>query len=94
MIELDNWEQNEDNNVDQYVSTSEAALNVLRVDCKLLCPSIERSSNIQAKLVDTEKDIEKPTLAFERNELLADFVQIIFYFWSFEIIEFILRARN
>ena len=48
LIELDNWEQNEDNNVDQYVSTSDAALNVLRVDCKLLCPGIERSSNIQA----------------------------------------------
>ena len=48
LMELDNWEQNEDKNVDQYVSTIEAALNVLRVDCKRLCPGIKSSSNIQA----------------------------------------------
>ena len=36
LMELDNLERNEDNHVDQNVSTFEAALNVLRVDCKRL----------------------------------------------------------
>ena len=72
------------------MSTIEAALKVLRVDCKrledakrdgkkeaMIIADVQLSNALQSykrKLGDIEKDIEKPTLAFERNELLADFV--------------------
>ena len=72
------------------MSTTDAALNVLRVDCKRLedakrdgqketmfVADTQVSKSIHGyarKLAELEKDIEKPNLAFERNELLADLV--------------------
>ena len=90
LTELDQWEQDRDRRVDQNVSTIDAALNVLRVDCKRLedakrdgkkeamfVADTQVSKSIQGyarKLEELEKDIEKPNLEFERNELLADLV--------------------
>ena len=81
LMELDNWEQNEDNYVDQNVSTFEAALNVLRVEYKRLedakrdgkkeamfIADVQVSNALQTnkrKQGDLDKDIEKPILAFE-----------------------------
>ena len=88
MTELDQWEQDKDLRVDQDVSTIAAALNVLLVDSKRLedakrdgkkqtmfIADVQVSKalqNYKRKLEDLEKEIEKPTLAFERNEILAD----------------------
>ena len=90
LTELDKWKQDRHCHVDQNVSTIDAALNVLRVDCKRLedakrdgkkramfVADTQVSKSIQGyarKLAELEKDIEKPNLAFERNELLADLV--------------------
>ena len=90
LTELDKWKQDRHCHVDQNVSTIDAALNVLRVDCKRLedakrdgkkeamfVADTQVSKSIQGyarKLSELEKDIEKPKLAFERNELLADLV--------------------
>ena len=88
LTELDQWKQDKDRHVDQDVSTVAGAFNVLRVDCKRLEDTIndckketmfivdvQVSKTLQTykrKLEDLENDNEKPTLAFERNELLAD----------------------
>ena len=100
LMELDNWEQNEDNHVDQNVSTFEATLYVLRVDCKHLEDAkrdekkdamfiadvqVSNAQTYQPKLGDLEKDIDKPTLAFEINELLYDFVTGINLFGSLKV---------
>ena len=88
LTELDKWKQDRHCHVDQSVSTIDAALNVLRVDCKriedakrdgkkeaMFVADTQVSKSIQgyaSKLAELEKDIEKPNLVFERNELLAD----------------------
>ena len=90
LTELDKWKQDRHCHVDKNMSTIDAALNVLRVDCKRLedakrdgkkeamfVADTQVSKSIQGyarKLAELEKDIEKPTLSFERNELLADLV--------------------
>ena len=90
LTELDKWKQDRHCHVDQNVSTIDAALNVLRVDCKRLedakrdgkkeamfVADTQVSKSIQGyarKLAELEKDIEKPNLAFKRNVLLADLV--------------------
>ena len=98
LTELDQWEQDRDRRVDQDVSTIAAALNLLLVDCKRLedakrdgkkqtmfIADVQVSKalrNYKRKLEDLEKEIEKPTLAFERNEILADLVAGIKTFGS------------
>ena len=88
LTELDKWEQDEDRRVDQDVTTIEAALNMLRVDCKRLedakidgkkdvmfIADVQVSKFLQGykrKLGELEKDIEKTTVEFERNKLLVD----------------------
>ena len=90
LTELDKWKQDRHCHVDQNVSTIDAALNVLRVDSKRLedakrdgrneamfVADTQVSKSIHGyarKLAELEKDIEKPNLAFKRNELLADLV--------------------
>ena len=90
LTELDKWKQDRHCHVDKNMSTIDAALNVLRVDCKRLedakrddkkeamfIADTQVSKSIQGyarKLAELEKDIEKPNLAFKRNELLADLV--------------------
>ena len=88
LTELDEWKQDKDRRVDQDMTTIAEALNVLKVDCKSLedakrdgkkeamfIADVQVSRSIQGytrKLGELQKDIEKPTLAFERNEILAD----------------------
>ena len=90
LTELDKWKRDRHCHVDQNMSTIDAALNVLRVDCKRLedakrdgkkeamfVADTQVSKSIHGyarKLAELEKDIEKPNLAFKRNELLADLV--------------------
>ena len=88
LMELDEWKQDKDRRVDQDMSTIAEALNVLTVDCKsledakrdgkkeaLFIADVQVSRSVQGytrKLCELQKDVEKPTLAFERNEILAD----------------------
>ena len=90
LTDLDKWKQEENRRVDQDLSTIAAAENVLKVDCKRLKDALRGGkkeimfvTDIQVsntlhiykrKLEDLESDIEKPTLGFERNEILADVV--------------------
>ena len=90
LTELDKWKQDRHCHVDKNMSTIDAALSVLRVDCKRLedaqrdgkkeamfVADTQVSKSIQGyarKLAELEKDKEKPNLAFERNEILADLV--------------------
>ena len=90
LTELDKWKQDRHCHVDQNVSTIDAALNVLRVDSKRLedakrdgrneamfIADIQVSKSIHGyarKLGELEKAFEKPSLSFERNDLLADLV--------------------
>ena len=80
------------------MSTIAAALNVLLVDCKCLedakrdckkqtmfIADVEVSKalqNYKRKLEDLEQEIERPILAFEKNEMLADLVAGIKTFGS------------
>ena len=88
LTELDQWKQDKDRYVDQDLPTIATALNVLKVDCKrvedakrdgkkgaMFIADVQVSKALQAyrqNLEDIEKAIEKPTLAFERNDILAD----------------------
>ena len=88
LTELDEWKQDKDRRVDQDMSTIAEALNVLRVDCKnledakrdgkkeaMFIADIQVSRSIQGytrKLGELQTALEKPTLAFERNQILAD----------------------
>ena len=88
LMELDEWKQDKDRRVDQDMSTIAEALNVLKVDSKnledakrdgkkesMFIADVQVSRSIRGytrKLGELQKDIEKPTLAFERNEILAD----------------------
>ena len=90
LVKLDQWKQDKERRVDQNVSTIAAALNVLQVDCKRLEDAKRDGKkeamfiadtqvskgfqNYKRKLEDLVTDIETPTLAFERNEILADLV--------------------
>ena len=90
LSDLDKWKQDANRRVDQDLSTIAAAENVLKVDCKRLedaikgfrketmfVADIQVSKALQTykrKLRDLERDIEKPTLYFERKELLFDIV--------------------
>ena len=90
LTELDKWKQDRHCHVDQNVSTIDAALNVLRVDCKRLedakrdgkkevmfIADTQVSKSIHGyarKLGELEKAFEKPALSFEGNDLLADLV--------------------
>ena len=88
LTELDEWKQDKDRCVDQDMSTIAEALNVLKVDCKnledakrdgkkeaMFIADVQVSRSIQGytrKLGELQTASEKPTLAFERNEILAD----------------------
>ena len=88
LTELDEWNQDKDRRVDQDMSTTAEALNVLKVDCKSLedakrdgkkeamfIADVQVSRSIQGytrKLDELQRALVKPTLAFERNEILAD----------------------
>ena len=96
--ELDQWKEDKERRVDQNVSTIASALNVLQVDCKRLEDAkrdgkkeamfiadtqvSKALQNYKRKQEDLVKDIETPTLAFERNEILADLVAGIKTFGS------------
>ena len=87
LTELDEWKQDKDRRVDQNMSTIAEALNVLKVDSKnledakrdgqkeaMFIADVQVSRSIQGytrKLVELQTTLEKPTLAFERNEILA-----------------------
>ena len=88
LTELDEWKQDKNRRVDQDMSTIAEALNVLKVDCKnledakrdgkkeaMFIADVQVSRSIQGytrKLGELQTALEKPTLAFERNEILAD----------------------
>ena len=88
LTELDGWKQDKDRRVDQDMSTIAEALNVLKVDCKnledakrdgkkeaMFIADVQVSRSIQGytrKLGELQTALEKPTLAFEKNEILAD----------------------
>ena len=88
LTELDEWKHDKDRRVDQDMSTIAEALNVLKVDCKnledakrdgkkeaMFIADVQVSRSIQGytrKLGELQTALEKPTLAFERNEILAD----------------------
>ena len=85
---MDEWKQDTDRRVDQDMSTIAEALNMLKVDCKnleaakrdgkkeaMFIADVQVSRSIQGytrKLGELQTALEKPTLAFERNEILAD----------------------
>ena len=90
LTDVDKCKQDKDRHVDQDMSTIASALNVLQVDCKRLedakrdgkkeamfIADVQVSKSIQGytrKLAELEKGNKRPTLTFERNELLADLV--------------------
>ena len=90
LSDVNKWKQNENRRVDQDLSTIDTTENVLKVDRKrvedairvgkkevMFVADIQVSKSLNTykrKLEDLERDIEKPSLAFERNEILVDLV--------------------
>ena len=90
LSDVNKWKQGENRRVDQDMSTIDTTENVLKVDRKRVEDAIRGGkkevmfvADIQVskalntykrKLEDLENDIEKPSLAFERNEILVDLV--------------------
>ena len=90
LSDVNKWKQGENRRVDQDMSTIDTTENVLKVDSKRVEDAIKSGkkevmfvADIQVskalhtykrKLKDLERDIEKPSLAFERNEILVDLV--------------------
>ena len=90
LSDVNKWKQGENRRVDQDMSTIDTTENVLKVDRKrvedairvgkkevMFVADIQVSKALHTykrKLEDLENDIEKPSLAFERNEILADLI--------------------
>ena len=90
LSDVNKWKQGENRRVDQDMSTIDTTENVLKVDRKrvedairvgkkevMFVADIQVSKSLNTykrKLEDLENDIEKPSLAFERNEILFDLV--------------------
>ena len=90
LSDVNKWKQGENRRVDQDMSTIDTTENVLKVDSKrvedairggkkdvMFVADIQVSKSLNTykrKLEDLENDIEKPSLAFERNEILVDLV--------------------
>ena len=90
LTELDKWEHDMIHTVDQEASTMSTVLDILRLDSKriedakidgkkttMFISDVKVSKaleNYKHKLEDLERDIKKPTLEFERNEILVDLI--------------------